>query len=102
MSPTSSQAQSRWYLIPARVILVTFLLTLLAFAVSLLLGILGLIIAGGLHDVHPDLTVAYRRIALPAAGVVFALALVAMTAIEIRNFRQSRTLDRIARASRNP
>ena len=34
----------RWFLVPLRVLLVTFLLALLSFAVCLFLGILGLVI----------------------------------------------------------
>ena len=37
----------RWFLIPLRVLLVTFLLALLSFAVCLLLGIVGLVISAG-------------------------------------------------------
>jgi hypothetical protein len=40
MSPVQSAVhQPRWYLIPARVLLVTFLLTALSFAISLLLTV---------------------------------------------------------------
>ncbi len=57
----------RWFLIPLRVLLVTFLLALLSFAVCLLLGILGLVISAVVRGVHPNMTVAYREIAFPAA-----------------------------------
>ena len=42
-------AKPRWHLIPVRVLLVTFLLTLFCFAVSLLLGILGVVVAARLR-----------------------------------------------------
>ena len=64
-----------WSVIPIRVLLVTFLLTLLAFAVSLLLGILGLVIAARLRGLHPNMATAYRHVALPAAAVVSAIVL---------------------------
>jgi len=83
-----------------RVLLVSFLLTLLSFAVSLLLGILGTVIAGGLRNVHPDMTVAYRHVALPTAAGIAVVALIAMTIVEVRNFRQAKALTAIARASR--
>ena len=92
--------QPRWYVVPLRVLLLTFLLTLLTFAVSLLLGILGIVISARLHGLHPDMTLAYRHIALPIALAAGAVALVVTAVLEIRNYRQSRTLAQIARASR--
>ena len=99
MQQAHSLQPPHWYYIPARVLLLTFLLTLLCFAVSLLLGILGLVVAGRIHGVHPNMTVAYRQIALPAAGVVAVLSVICLSVVEIRNFRQNRALAQIARAS---
>jgi len=96
MAPTGP----RWYLIPVRVVLVSFLLTLLAFAVSLLLGIVGMVVKGWVRGVHPNMTVAYRQVALPAAAVIGAVALIVMATMEIRNYRQSKALAEIARRSR--
>jgi hypothetical protein len=87
-------------LIPLRVLLVTFLLTLLSFAVSLLLGILGLVIAARLRGIHPNLSIAYRYIALPAAAVVGAIVVICATVMEIRNYRQAKALAEIERISR--
>jgi branched-subunit amino acid ABC-type transport system permease component len=88
-----------WYGIPLRVLLVTFIGTLLCFAVSLLLAIMGTVIFSRFHGVHPDMSVAYRHIALPVAVVagviIFALAL----GMEIRHYRQSKTLSTIERVS---
>jgi len=89
-----------WYLIPVRVLLVTFLLTLLSFAVSLLLGILGLVIAARLQGIHPNMTTAYRHIALPTAAVVSAIVLISASAIEIRRYHQGKALLEIERISR--
>ena len=89
----------RWYTIPVRVVLVTFIATLTCFAVSLLLAILGTVIIAALRHIHPDMRVAYRMIALPFAAVagiiIFALAL----GMEIRHYRQMKTLSGIERAS---
>jgi hypothetical protein len=89
----------RWYTIPVRVLLVTFIGTLLSFAVSLLLGIIGTVIVSAVRRVNPNMTVAYRLIALPTAvvagGIIFVLALI----MEIRHYRQSKTLAAIARVS---
>jgi TRAP-type C4-dicarboxylate transport system permease small subunit len=80
-----------------RVCLVTFIGTLLCFAVGLLLAILGIVIVSALRGVHPDMRIAYRLIALPAAlvagSIVFGLALM----MEIRHYRQSKTLSAIER-----
>lgn len=79
----------RWYRIPARVLLVTFLLTALAFAVSLLLGILGLIVGARVRGVHPNLAIAYRHIAAPAAAAVAVIVLVTTVGMEIRHYRRA-------------
>jgi len=89
----------RWYMIPVRVLLVTFVVTLLSFAVSLLLGIGGTVLGAKLRGVHPDMTFAYRHIALPAAAMVAAIVLVSASFMEVRHYRQARTLDRLERAS---
>jgi hypothetical protein len=89
----------RWYAIPVRVLLVTFIGTLLTFAVSLLLGIVGIVVVSFLRHAQPNMTVAYRLIALPAALsagiIIFVLALI----MEVRHYRQSKTLAVIARIS---
>jgi uncharacterized BrkB/YihY/UPF0761 family membrane protein len=89
----------RWYAIPVRVLLVTFIGTLVSFAVSLLLGILGTVIVSVLRHVHPNMTVAYRLVALPAAVVAGSIIFVLSLTMEIRHYRQSKTLDAIARMS---
>jgi uncharacterized BrkB/YihY/UPF0761 family membrane protein len=78
----------RWYLIPVRVLLVTFIVTLLSFAVSLLLGILGTLLAAKLRRVSPDMTFAYRDVALPVAAIVAAIVFVSACFMELRHYRQ--------------
>jgi uncharacterized BrkB/YihY/UPF0761 family membrane protein len=90
----------RWYFIPVRALLVTFLLTLLAFAVSLFLGILGIQLAAHVRGLHPNLTTAYRYIALPIALVVGVGVLICASVIEIRRYRQTKALAEIERISR--
>ena len=82
-----------------RVLLVTFVLTLLAFAVSLLLGIVGVLLGAWVRDTHPNVTIAYRYVAPPAAAVVGAIALVAAVVMEIRHYRQAKALAGIERVS---
>lgn len=102
MLPSKSLASKpHWYWIPLRVLLVTFLLTLLSFAVSLLLGILTFVIAARLRGVHPNMSTAYRHVAFPVAAVVGAIALVSASVIEIRHYRQAKALAEIERISRS-
>ena len=98
-SAALSRLPQRWYLIPVRVVLVTFIITLLSFAVSLLLGIGGVVLAAKMRDVHPNMTLAYKFVALPAAGMVAAIVLVSSTFMEVRHYRQAKTLEGIERAS---
>jgi hypothetical protein len=91
--------QPRWYLIPFRVLLVTFLLTALSFAVSLLLGILGILAGSWLRGTHPDLKLAYRQVAAPAAASIAVIVLVIVVSMEIRHYRQMKVLAAIERAS---
>jgi len=93
-------AKPRWYLIPVRVLLVTFLLTLLSFAASLLLGIIGIVIRSRSQGIHPNMTIAYRHVALPVAAIAAGVALVATTILEIRSYRQTKILAEIERSSR--
>ncbi|MGD0162134.1 MAG: hypothetical protein ABSB39_06650 [Candidatus Sulfotelmatobacter sp.] len=89
----------RWYAILVRVLLMTFIGTLISFAVSLLLGIIGTVVVSARHGVHPNMTVAYRLIALPAAVVAGSIIFVLALAMEIRHYRQSKILAAIARVS---
>jgi hypothetical protein len=82
-----------------RVLLMTFIGTLISFAVSLLLGIMGTVVVSARHGVHPNMTVAYRLVALPAAVVAGSIIFVLALAMEIRHYRQSKTLAAIARVS---
>lgn len=85
----------RWYGIPVRVAVVTFIGTLLCFAVTLLLAIVGTAIASRLHGVHPDMRIAYRYIAIPLALVAGGMILVFSISLEVRHYRQLKTLSAI-------
>jgi uncharacterized membrane protein len=95
--PSNSSHPARWYGIVARICLLTFLGTLLCFAVSLLLAILGTVIFSALRGVHPDMRIAYRLIALPTALVAGVIVFVIVSVMEIRHYRQSKTLSAIER-----
>jgi hypothetical protein len=88
-----------WMLIPARVFAMTFLFTLLSFAVALLLSILGTVVYSQVKHVAPNLTFAYRHIAFPFAITAGAIVLVLLLGMEIRNFQQRKTLRGIERVS---
>jgi hypothetical protein len=77
-------------MLPLRVLLVTFLLALLSFAVCLFLGIMGLVVMAAVRGAHPNMTIAYREVALPAALLAGVAALVVAIVAEIRHYRQER------------
>jgi hypothetical protein len=97
MSPAQASRSPRWYGVPVRIFLATFIGTLLCFAVCLMLAILGVVTISALRGIHPDMRIAYRLIALPialmAGGIIFMLAV----ALEIRHYRQAKTLTAIER-----
>jgi len=87
----------RWYGIPVRVLLATFIGTLICFAVSLLIGILGMVVVSALRGIHPDMRIAYRQIALPMALIAGAIIFVLSLVMEIRHYRQVKALSAIER-----
>jgi hypothetical protein len=87
-------------MIPVRAFLVTFALTLLSFAVCLFLGILGVAAAAKLRGVQPNMTIAYRDVAAPAAAIIAVVVLISALVMEIKHYRQVKTLAGIERASR--
>jgi TRAP-type C4-dicarboxylate transport system permease small subunit len=91
--------EPQWYVIPPRILLITFLATLLSFAVSLLLGILGIVIAARLRGMHPNLPIAYRQIAFPLAVAAAAITFISASITEIRHHRQTKALAEIERIS---
>jgi uncharacterized BrkB/YihY/UPF0761 family membrane protein len=84
---------------PVRILLVTFIGTLLCFAVGLLLGIIGTVAMSRIRGVHPDMTLAYRHFAIPVAVVAGTIIFVLVVAMEIRHHRQTKTLSAIERMS---
>jgi hypothetical protein len=88
-----------WIGVPVRVVAMTFLFTLLSFAVALLLSILGTVVYSQVKHVAPNLTFAYRHIAFPFAITVGVIVMVLLLGMEIRNYRQRKTLAGIERVS---
>src|ERR1700724_2393100 len=89
-----------WYFIPVRVALVTVIITLLSFAVSLFLGILAIIIGSSLRGGAPNMAMAYRHIAAPVAVGGGVIALLSALVIETRHYRQAKALAGIEQASK--
>ena len=98
MSKADSR-KPRWIAIPIRVVAMTFLLTLLSFAVALLVSILGAVVYSQVTHVAPNLPFAYRHVAFPFAITVGAIVLALSLVMEIRHYRQRKTLTGIERAS---
>ena len=99
MALARASRSPHWYTIPVRVGLVTFIGTLLCFAVSLLFAIFGTVILAAMHGAHPDMRIAYRHIALPIALVAGSVVFILVLVTEIRHYRQSKTLAAIERMS---
>jgi hypothetical protein len=100
MAVSAKLRAPKWYGVVVRVLLVTFLLTLLTFAITLLAGIVVLAISGRAHGATPNMTVAYKYVAAPAAVLVAAVVLVATSVVEIRRYRQAKALTAIENATR--
>ena len=88
----------RLLLAVVRAVLLSLLLMILAFALSLLLGIAGLLIVAAARGSPADMTFAYRHIAAPVAMVVGPIALALSLTMEIRHYRQAKALAAIERA----
>jgi ABC-type uncharacterized transport system YnjBCD permease subunit len=95
MLPANAVRPPHWYGIVVRVCVVTFIGTLLCFAISLLLAILGIVVVSAVRGGHPDMRIAYRVIALPMALVAGSIVFVLALMMEIRHYRQSKTLSAI-------
>jgi TRAP-type C4-dicarboxylate transport system permease small subunit len=96
--PQSTSGRPRWIGIPLRVLLMTAVVTLLAFAVSLLLSILGTVVYSQVMHAAPNMPYAYRYVAFPFAISVGVIVLALSLTMEIRHYRQRKTLSGIERA----
>jgi predicted membrane protein len=97
--PEIESPRPGWIGVPVRALAVTFLLTLLSFAVALLLSILGTVVYSQVKHVAPNLQYAYRHIAFPFAIGVGAIVLVVMLVVEMRNYQQRKVLAKIEAAT---
>jgi TRAP-type C4-dicarboxylate transport system permease small subunit len=83
-----------------RALVITFVTTLLSFAVCLFVAIIGTALIAKVRGSHPDMTLAYRHVAVPVAAGIAAIVLISAMIMEIRRYRQAKTLAQIERASR--
>lgn len=97
MTPASHSP--RWYGVPVRILLLTFIGTLLCFSVTLLISLIGTVALGAIRGVHPDMRIAYRYFAVPMAAIEGGVVFICATVIEIRHYHRARTLSAIERAS---
>lgn len=88
----------RLMLVPVRALVITFILTLLSFAVSLLLGIISFVVYSHTSGNRVSLALAYRVVAFPTAVVVAVVVLAVTLTMETRRYRQEKTLAGIERA----
>ena len=70
-----------------RVLLVTAVFTLLAFAIGLFCGIGAGVVYGMLRHVHPDMTMAYKFVAAPFGAIALVVTFSIMLVYEIRRAR---------------
>jgi hypothetical protein len=83
-----------------RALIITFVTTLLSFAVCLFAAIIGTALIARARGSHPDMTFAYRHVAVPVAAGIAAVVLISAMIMEIKRYRQAKTLAQIERASR--
>ena len=73
--------------IVVRVLLVTAVFTLLAFAIGLFCGIGAGMVYGMMRHVHPDMTMAYKFVAAPFGAIALVVTFSIMLVYEIRRAR---------------
>lgn len=73
-----------------RVILITFLSTVISFAIALFFGIVIIVLANMIRGGGIDMAHAYRDIAFPVAMAVMVVAFVMALVTEVRNYRRLR------------
>jgi Flp pilus assembly pilin Flp len=68
---TPARPAPKWYvrfiMVSFRTVLLTILFTALGMGVGLLLGIIATVVLAAAHGVQPDMTHAYRHVAVPVA-----------------------------------
>jgi ABC-type methionine transport system permease subunit len=73
-----------------RVVLITFISTLLSFAVGLFFGIVGVVLVNMAKGGALNMNLAYRHVAFPLAMVATVITFVVTLRWELRRYRQAR------------
>ncbi len=76
-----------------RVIMITFGITGISFAVSLFVGILCMAMMGMFRGNLPDMRLAYRMLALPVAMMVGIVAFIVASTVEVRHYLRAKRLN---------
>jgi len=71
----------------------------MAFTLSLLLAMVGTVLVALARGIHPDMRVAYRHIAVPLGLVSASVILVLSSVMEVRHYRQAKSLAALERMS---
>lgn len=71
-----------------RIVLVTAIFTLLGFAIGLFCGIGAGVLYGLVRHMQPDMTMAYRFVAVPFAAMSLVITFCVMIFVEIRRLRR--------------
>jgi len=82
--------------IAVRVVLMTIIFTLLAFAIGLFCGIITSVLYGAIRHIHPDMTWAYKFVAAPFGAIALLVTFFMMLINEIRHARRPLELTRTA------
>lgn len=75
-------------MVAVRILVITVLITAFCFAVSLFLGIAGIVLVGMIRGGISDLSAAYRHIAFPIAMGAMVIGFVATLVTEIKHYRR--------------
>lgn len=76
--------------IAPRIVVITFAISALSFALLLLLGIVGTALWFAFHGQPLVMTYAYRSFAIPAIKIVAAVAFVGACVLEVRHYLKAR------------
>ena len=87
-----------WYGVAVRILLLTFIGTLLCFCVTLLLSLIATVAVAAIRGMHPDMRIAYRHFAVPMAVIEATVIFIFASAMEIRHYHRARALSAIERA----
>jgi hypothetical protein len=77
-------------MVAVRVVVITILITLLCFAVSLFLGIAGIVLVDMIKGGPSDLSLAYRHIAFPIAVGAMVIGFIITLVTEIKHYRRKK------------